>query len=80
MNVPDFSQGATNVYRTNGFIVRQDVEIRSDCEHGILIVSHDTFYRRTPKRDAEYELKYFGRLHLNGRRFPTTMYSRKYVD
>ena len=80
MNGPEFAQGATNVYRTKNYIVKQVVEIRSDCEQGITIVSYDTFYCRTRKRDAEYELKYFGRRHLNGKRFPTTMYSRKYVE
>ena len=80
MKSPDFVQGATNVYRTRGFIVKQVVEIRNDCEQGIVVASHDTFYRRTKVRDAEYELTFFVRNHINGKRLPTTMYSRKYVE
>ena len=72
--------GATNVYRTPEFIVNQKVQFKDDCERGVAFVSHDTYYRRTPERDAEYELMFFMRDHIDGRRLPSTMYNRKYID
>ena len=80
MKKPDFVENATNVYRTSEFIVRQIMEFCNHSERGVAFVSHDTFYRRTPERDAEYELTFFMRDHIDGKRLPSTMYSRKYID
>lgn len=44
-HVPDFVKGATNVYRTRDFIVKQVIGIKIDCEENNAVVSHDTFYR-----------------------------------
>ena len=75
----DFAKGATNVYRTPEFIVNQKVQFKDDCERGVAFVSHDTYYLRTPERDAEYELMFFMRDHIDGRRLPSTMYDRRYI-
>ena len=75
----DFVRDATNVYRTEQYIVKQSIEIRGDQRKGLAIVSHDTFVRRTARRDAEYELMFFMRDHIDGRRLPSTMYNRKYI-
>ena len=79
MKKPDFVENATNVYRTSEFIVRQIMEFRNHSERGVAFVSHDTYYLRTPERDAEYELMFFMRDHIDGRRLPSTMYNRKYI-
>lgn len=78
--VPDFMNDAMNVYRTKNYIVKQVVKIKySDTEDNV-ILSHDTFYRRTKKRDREYELIFCERKHIDGKRIPSTMYARTYVD
>ena len=79
-HVPEFMQDATNVYRTRDYIVKQVIGIRYDCEENNNVISHDTFYRRTPKRDAEYEILFCNRKRLDGKRLPTTMYARTYID
>lgn len=55
-NIPDFIKDATNVYRTKGYIVKQVIGIQYDCKENNVVFSHDTFYKRTPKRDKEYEI------------------------
>lgn len=75
---PEFTDGATNVYRTNEFIVKQCVVLRND-DSGTYLFSHDTYYCRTAKRDREYEAVFSYRQDKNGARIPTKMYSRKYV-
>ena len=78
--VPDFMEDAMNVYRTRDYIVKQVVKIKySDTEDNI-VLSHDTFYRRTKKRDREYELIFADRKHIDGKRIHSTMYGRTYVD
>ena len=78
--IPEFVQGADNVYRTKGYIVKQTIEIRYDCEEDNAVVSRDTFYKRSPVRDREYEIIFCTRRNINGKRLPTTMYTRKYVE
>lgn len=78
--VPDFMIDAMNVYRTRDYIVKQVVGVKlSDVENNV-VLSHDTFYRRTKKRDCEYELIFCKRKHIDGKRIPSTMYARTYVD
>lgn len=77
---PEFVNNATNVYRTRDFIVKQVIGIQCDGVENNVVFSRDTFYRRTKKRDAEYELIYCSRKNINGKRLPTTMYSREYID
>jgi len=74
------STGFLNVYRTRDFIVEQDVRIQYDRRDGNLIVSHDKYFRRTPKLDADYERLFIRRIHVDGKRFPTSMYTREYVE
>jgi hypothetical protein len=56
------------------------MEFRNNSERGVAFISHDTYYHRTRERDAEYELAFFMRDHIDGKRLPSNMYSRKYVD
>lgn len=78
--IPEFVKGATNVYRTKNFIVRQKIGVRYDSRENNVVFSDDTFFRRTAKRDREYEILFCRRRHPNGKRLPTTMYARVYID
>lgn len=78
--VPDFMVDAMNVYRTRDYIVKQVLGVEySDVENN-MVLSHDTFYRRTKKRDREYERIFWERKNLDGKRIPSTMYARTYID
>ena len=61
--IPDFIKDATNVYRTKGYIVKQVIGIQYNCKENNVVFSHDTFYKRTPKRDKEYEIFFCHRLY-----------------
>lgn len=78
--VPDFMIDAMNVYRTRDFIVKQVIGIKYSDVENIAVISNDTFYRRTKKRDREYESIFWERKQINGKRIPSTMYARTYVD
>lgn len=78
--VPDFMIDAMNVYRTRDFIVKQVIGIKYSNVENIAVISNDTFYRRTKKRDREYERIFWERKQINGKRIPSTMYARTYVD
>ena len=71
---------AMNVYRTRDFIVKQVIGIKYSDVENIAVISNDTFYRRTKKRDREYERIFWERKQINGKRIPSTMYARTYVD
>lgn len=71
---------ATNVYRTKNYIVRQVIEIDDDGVEGANSCSYDTYFRHTKKRDADYEKFFSERKRIDGKRIPTTMFSRDYVD
>lgn len=78
--VPEFLKNATNVYRTRDYIVRQRIVMRCDEEYGNYLYSHDSYYRRTPRRDKEYEKAFADRVNMDGRRICTRMYAREYID
>ena len=78
--VPEFARDADNVYRTDYHIVKQRMKvIRADDENQE-VISIDTFYKRTGARDAEYESVYSKRKHIDGKRLPSTAYTRIYMD
>ena len=77
--IPEFLVNADNVYRTKHFIVKQVLVLESYSKIDNHILSHDTFYARTKKRDRQYEFFYDDKTNINGKRLPATMYSRKYV-
>lgn len=78
--IPEFLVGATNVYRTRGYIVRQCIALSYDEVYGTYLLSRDTYYRCTPKRDREFESVFADRQNLNGKRIPAAMYAREYID
>ena len=80
MAIPDFVKDATNVYRTENYIVKQRIGLESDVEEGENLGSYDTFYLRTAKRDAEYIAIFGHRRKPNGKRMRTSLSTRRYVD
>lgn len=77
--IPEFILRANNVYRTRDFIVKQRLEYIENTVENNLVVSYDTFYKRTPYRDLQYEIMYGERHNLEGKRMPSTNYTRTYV-
>ena len=77
---PDFLIDADNVYRTKSFIVKQSMEIvENDIEENG-IISHDTYYRRTTARDLAYNMAFMDKVKINGKRLPSTQYTRRYIE
>lgn len=77
--IPDFIIDADNVYRTKHYIIKQILVLDNCSNTDNHIMSHDTFYTRTKKRDSQYEFIYDNKPNINGKRLPSTMCSRKYV-
>lgn len=78
--IPDFILQADNVYRTKDYIVKQRLQY---IEHQIednFVVSFDTFYKRTPYRDRQYMIMYGDKRNPDGKRMPSTTYTRMYID
>ena len=71
---------ANNVYRTQDYIVTQEISVRENEFDGPMIVSVDVFYKRTKERDAMYEKTFENRIHIDGKRIHGSMYSRRYID
>ena len=79
-DMPEFLERATNVYRTDCYIVRQQILYKNDPIFGGYMCSCDTFFYRTPLRDRQYALAFPKRAEGNGKRIRTLMYVRKYID
>ena len=77
--IPEFMRNANNVYRTKNFIVKQEIAIGCDSVGMSAVLSRDTFYARTTVQDMEYEAYFSRRRYINGKRLPSTIYSRKYI-
>ena len=73
-------KNATNVYRTKYFIVAQDLKVQLSEEKDNQMFSYDTYYRRTLARDFEYVNTFIDKDNINGKRLPSTVYTRKYVN
>lgn len=80
MKEDSYLEEATNVYRTKHYIVEQVLSVHDNEVECAELCSHDTFYRRTKKRDARYEELFRDRKRIDGKRLPSTMSSRRYVD
>jgi len=75
----DFLDDCVNVYRTKNYIVKQLLDIEVSELFDNVIISHDTFYLRTPARDTKYEKAFKGKANIEGRRLPSTSSTRRYV-
>lgn len=62
--IPEFLRGADNVYRTKYFIVKQTLVIQKSEGEDNLLISYDTYYRRTTKRDLAYNMALWIRVIL----------------
>lgn len=69
-----------NAYRTKNYLVSQHIEIKHDKEEHTVLCSYDTFYKRNPKRDANYEKFFKNRLNLDGKRVRVAMSTRTYIE
>lgn len=69
-----------NVYRTRDYIVKQELYLIVNAEQNNAVLSVDTYYRRTLLRDSKYQLLYKDRKHIDGKRLPSNMYIRTYID
>ena len=78
--MPDFMINANNVYRTKHYIVKQQVTIVTSNNNEAYLISNDTYYLRTARRDFEYSCIFSKRYNLDGKRLPSSTYTRKYVD
>ena len=79
-NFLDMLLDADNVYRTKNFIVAQTLGIHASEEEDNQVISVDTYYRRTLKRDLAYRMAFQEKTNIDGKRLPSTMYSRTYID
>ena len=77
---PDFLVDADNVYRTKSYIVKQVIQIIENDIEDNGIVSHDTYYRRTTARDLAYNMAFMDKTKINGKRLPSTQYTRRYIE
>ena len=77
-DIPEFCEDAVNVYRTKSYIVKQDISVEITDGGETIIFSNDVFYERTKTRDKQYEQLFTGRKNLNGKRLPSTSYTRRY--
>ena len=55
LNFMDQLEYADNVYRTDEFIVMQDISLRCNETESPVMVSRDVYFQRTRERDAIYE-------------------------
>lgn len=81
VNKIDFMNDATNLYRTKEYIVRQKLSITESTVKMPLVISVDTYFKRTKERDAQYEFLLISRKDLiDGKRVKASAYTRFYVD
>lgn len=78
-SVSEFLIDATNVYRTREYIVRQQIMLH-DGPFGSYLMSRDTYYRCNAQRDREFEKAFSDRINVSGKRIPTAMHMREYID
>ena len=76
----DFMVNASNIYRTKDYIVKQEIHIGTDGYDTNQVVSVDTYYKRTPEREVAYKAMFKDRKRINGKRLPSTIFTRTYVE
>ena len=79
-DIPEFLIEAKNVYRTKHFIVRQIISLQENCINGNELFSTDTYFKRTKSRDKQYNNAFNERINIDGKRLPSTAFSRNYID
>lgn len=69
-----------NMYRTRDYIVKQELYLIVGVEQNNVILSVDTYIRRTIVRDCRYLWAFKDRKHIDGKRLPSNSYVRTYID
>ena len=80
MNILDYFNKASNVYRTNNFIVCQFLYVKAHEVIDNALFSSDVFFKRTRKRDKYFVKLNEAKVNIDGVRIPTNLYTRKYVE
>ncbi len=80
MDLPELVMDADSDYRTSKYIVKQSLNVQLSSTEANAIISCDVFYKRNKRRDSEYEKIFYDRKCIDGKRLPSTMFTRKYVD
>ncbi len=73
-------RGADNVYRTKHYIVKQVLVLQENPVENNCVISYDTYYRRSVQRDLSYTVTYQDKANIDGKRLPSTLYTRTYVE
>ena len=76
----DFMEKATNVYRTKHFIVKQILNYEEHEKLDNIIISQDSFYKRTKIRDKQYNKIFAEKVNIDGKRIKTASSTRNYID
>ena len=71
---------ANNAYRTEKYIVTQQIAFEKSEMAGSRLTSDEVFYERNRERDLVFEKVFANRTNINGKRLRVTMYSRRYVN
>ena len=75
----DELQVANNAYRTETYIVTQELTFVKNEYHGSYMDSRDVYYERTQERDMIYEKVFEKSFSLEGERIPTKKHTRQYI-
>ena len=79
-NLLSMFEDASNIYRTKFYIVKQCIVLGYHDKLDNAVVSQDTYFKRNNVRDKIYEKVFKDKQNINGKRLPTTMQNRKYID
>ena len=80
-SVKELLEDATNIYRTNDYIVKQRISISNVMDGNTVMMSEDVYFLRTPARDKLFEKLFVPmRKNINGKRIATSIQTRHYVE
>ena len=75
-----FYQGRDECVSNEKVYRQQRIDIEVDMEDDNVLISYDTYYVRTQKRDKEYEYGMSEKQNIDGKCMRTSMYARRYVE
>ena len=81
LTASELLRNSTNIYRTEQYIVKQQISVSNVIDGNTVMISDDIFYVRTPIRDRMFEKLFEStRRNLNGKRIKTALHTRHYVE
>ncbi len=81
LTASELLRNSTNIYRTEQYIVKQQISVSNVIDGNTVMISDDIFYIRTPIRDRMFEKLFEStRRNLNGKRIKTALQTRQYVE